>query len=171
MVFYAIFNNISVISWRSVLLVDETGVPGENQRPVANHWQTFSRKCCFEYISPPAGFELTTLVVKGIDCIILIGFFIVVVVAFTITVYIFYYEIHLKYYQDTTYIDNRQFTSAIVRENARVFFSPKLMDYFIQGERKRFLVEIPQAMPSLEKICWLTGRCSLMSKLRSKCEC
>jgi len=91
--------------------------------------------------------------VKGIDCIILIGFFIVVVVAFTITVYIFYYEIHLKYYQDTTYIDNRQFTSAIVRENARVFFSPKLMDYFIQGERKRFLVEIPQAMPSLEKIC------------------
>jgi hypothetical protein len=26
----AIFNNISVISWRSVLLVEETGVPGEN---------------------------------------------------------------------------------------------------------------------------------------------
>jgi len=24
------FNNISVISWRSVLLVDETGVPTEN---------------------------------------------------------------------------------------------------------------------------------------------
>ena len=30
----AIFNNISVISWRSVLLVEETGVPGENHRPV-----------------------------------------------------------------------------------------------------------------------------------------
>jgi hypothetical protein len=29
MVFYATFNNISVISWRSVLLVEETGVPGE----------------------------------------------------------------------------------------------------------------------------------------------
>jgi hypothetical protein len=30
MVSYANFNNISVISWRSVLLVEETGVPGEN---------------------------------------------------------------------------------------------------------------------------------------------
>jgi hypothetical protein len=29
MVFNAIFNNISVICWRSVLLVVETGVPGE----------------------------------------------------------------------------------------------------------------------------------------------
>jgi hypothetical protein len=29
-VFNATFNNISVISWRSVLLVEETGVPGEN---------------------------------------------------------------------------------------------------------------------------------------------
>jgi hypothetical protein len=28
-VFNATFNNISVISWRSVLLVEETGVPGE----------------------------------------------------------------------------------------------------------------------------------------------
>jgi len=34
-VFNAIFNNISVISWRSVLLVEETVVPGENRRPVA----------------------------------------------------------------------------------------------------------------------------------------
>ena len=42
MVFNATFNNISVISWRSVLLVGETGVPGENYRPVANHWQTLS---------------------------------------------------------------------------------------------------------------------------------
>ena len=33
MVFNATFNNISVISWRSVLLVDETGVSGENYRP------------------------------------------------------------------------------------------------------------------------------------------
>jgi len=29
-VFNTTFNNSSVISWRSVLLVDETGVPGEN---------------------------------------------------------------------------------------------------------------------------------------------
>jgi hypothetical protein len=29
------FNNISVISWLSVLLVEEIGVPRENHRPVA----------------------------------------------------------------------------------------------------------------------------------------
>ena len=39
-----IFNNISVISWRSVLLVEETGVPGENHRPAPSHWQTLSHK-------------------------------------------------------------------------------------------------------------------------------
>ena len=37
MVFNATFNNISIISWRSVLLVEETGVPGENHRPSASH--------------------------------------------------------------------------------------------------------------------------------------
>ena len=37
MVFKAIFNNISVISWKSVLLVEETVVPGENHRPVPSH--------------------------------------------------------------------------------------------------------------------------------------
>jgi hypothetical protein len=37
MLFIGSFNNISVISWRSVLLVEETGVPGENHRPVASH--------------------------------------------------------------------------------------------------------------------------------------
>jgi len=42
MVFNATFNNISVISWRSVLLVEETGGPGENHRPVTSHWQTLS---------------------------------------------------------------------------------------------------------------------------------
>ena len=30
-----------VISWRSVLLVEETWVPGENHWPVTNHWQLF----------------------------------------------------------------------------------------------------------------------------------
>jgi hypothetical protein len=33
MVFNTTFNNISVISWWSFLLVEETGVPGENNRP------------------------------------------------------------------------------------------------------------------------------------------
>jgi hypothetical protein len=42
MVFNATFNNISVISWWSVLLVEETGVFWENHRPVASHWQTLS---------------------------------------------------------------------------------------------------------------------------------
>ena len=42
MVFNVTFNNISVISWWSVLLVEETGVPVETDRPVASHWQTVS---------------------------------------------------------------------------------------------------------------------------------
>jgi hypothetical protein len=37
MVVNATFNNISAISWRSVSLVEETAVPGENHRPVASH--------------------------------------------------------------------------------------------------------------------------------------
>jgi hypothetical protein len=32
MVFNSIFNNISVKLWHSVLLVEQTGVPGENHR-------------------------------------------------------------------------------------------------------------------------------------------
>ena len=36
-VFNSTFNNISVILWRSVLLMEETGVPGKNHRPVASH--------------------------------------------------------------------------------------------------------------------------------------
>ena len=42
MVFNATFNNISVISWRPVLLMEKTGVPGEKHRPVASRWQTLS---------------------------------------------------------------------------------------------------------------------------------
>ena len=42
MLFNATFNNISVTSWRLVLLVGETGGPGENHRPVASQWQTLS---------------------------------------------------------------------------------------------------------------------------------
>jgi hypothetical protein len=40
MVFNATFNNISVISWQSVLLVEETGAPEENHQPAASHLQT-----------------------------------------------------------------------------------------------------------------------------------
>ena len=42
MVFNATFNNISAILWRSVLLVEEIGVPGENNRPVTGYLQTLS---------------------------------------------------------------------------------------------------------------------------------
>jgi hypothetical protein len=42
MVFNATSNTISVISWWSVLLMEETVVPEENHRPVASHWQTLS---------------------------------------------------------------------------------------------------------------------------------
>ena len=37
MVFNATLNNISALSWQSVLLMEQTGVPGENHRPVASH--------------------------------------------------------------------------------------------------------------------------------------
>ena len=37
MVFNATFNNMSVISWLSVLLLGKTEVPYENHRPVASH--------------------------------------------------------------------------------------------------------------------------------------
>ena len=36
MVFNATFNNISAISWRSALLVEETGGPGENMSQVTD---------------------------------------------------------------------------------------------------------------------------------------
>jgi hypothetical protein len=46
MVLNATFNNISVISWQSVLLVEETRVPGENHR------QTLSHNVVSEYTLP-----------------------------------------------------------------------------------------------------------------------
>ena len=42
MVFNATINNISFISWLSVLLVEDTGGPGENHRSVASHRPTLS---------------------------------------------------------------------------------------------------------------------------------
>jgi len=42
MVFNTTFNNISDISWRSVSLVEEAGIPWENHLPAASHWQTLS---------------------------------------------------------------------------------------------------------------------------------
>jgi hypothetical protein len=63
MVFNATFNNISVISWQSVLLVEET----------VGTWRKPST-CCkkltkfIKYTSPWVGFKFTRLVVIGTDC-------------------------------------------------------------------------------------------------------
>jgi hypothetical protein len=51
MVFKATFNNNSVISWQSVVLDEETGVPGENHRTVASHWQTLSHMLCWVHLT------------------------------------------------------------------------------------------------------------------------
>jgi hypothetical protein len=51
MVFNATFNNISVISWRSVLLVEETGV--SEKTAYLSHVDIFQNQSCFySYISP-----------------------------------------------------------------------------------------------------------------------
>jgi hypothetical protein len=64
----ATFNNISAISWRPVLLVEETGVLGENHRPTSSHWQIY-HIMMYRVHFAWAGFKLTTLVVIGTDCI------------------------------------------------------------------------------------------------------
>jgi hypothetical protein len=56
----ATFNNISAMSWQSVLLVEETVGPGENHRPAVSHWQNLSHNV--SYTSP-------TSVVICTDCI------------------------------------------------------------------------------------------------------
>jgi hypothetical protein len=61
-------NNISAISWWSILLVEETGVPGENHRPVASHWQNLPHNVISSIPLPWMGFELTTVMVIGTDC-------------------------------------------------------------------------------------------------------
>jgi hypothetical protein len=57
-VFNATFNNISVRSWLSVLLVEETG---------ATAGKTTDTYCCIEYISPSTAFTLKTLMVIRTD--------------------------------------------------------------------------------------------------------
>jgi hypothetical protein len=63
MVFNTTFNNISFISWRSVLLVEETVHP----QKTTNLPQVTEK--LYRVHLAWAGFELTTLVVIGTDCI------------------------------------------------------------------------------------------------------
>ena len=52
MVFNAIFNNISAISWRSVLLVEETEVHTEKNTDLSQVTDKLYHICCIEYIYP-----------------------------------------------------------------------------------------------------------------------
>jgi hypothetical protein len=53
MVLNTTFNNISYISWQSDLLVGETSVTKENDRPVGSHWQ----KCSHNVVSSTSRHE------------------------------------------------------------------------------------------------------------------
>jgi hypothetical protein len=66
MVFYATFNNSLVISWRSVSLLEETGVPRENHQSVASHWQFLSHNVVSS--TPRLSGIRTHNVVIGTDC-------------------------------------------------------------------------------------------------------
>jgi hypothetical protein len=58
-VFNATFNNISVISWRSVLFVEETG---------ENHWQNLSHNVVSSTHQHERGSNARLLVAIGTDC-------------------------------------------------------------------------------------------------------
>jgi hypothetical protein len=61
MVFNATFNNTSVKSWQSVLLAEETRVPGENHRHAVN--KVKNKKCSMVFILPQVGVELSKLII------------------------------------------------------------------------------------------------------------
>ena len=62
MLFNPILNNISAKSLRSVLLMEETGIP------VASHWQIVSHNIVSSTLRKIMRFELTTFVVIGTNC-------------------------------------------------------------------------------------------------------
>ena len=67
MVFSATFNNISVISWRSVLLVKETGVPRKKTTDLTQVTDKLYHIMLYTLLW--SRFELKTSVVIGTDCI------------------------------------------------------------------------------------------------------
>jgi len=69
MVFNATFDNISVISWQSVLLVDwRKPEYTEKTADLSQVTDKFYYKMLYRVHLAWAGFELTTLVVIGTDC-------------------------------------------------------------------------------------------------------
>ena len=66
--FNTTFNNISVISWQSVLLVEETWVH-EKKTDLSQVTDTLYHIMLYWGYLAWAGFKLTTLVVIGTDCI------------------------------------------------------------------------------------------------------
>jgi hypothetical protein len=49
---YTTFSNISVISWRSVLKVEKTGVAGEKPPTMKATTSDFKKKTCFADVEP-----------------------------------------------------------------------------------------------------------------------
>ena len=67
MVFNTTVNTISVISCRSVLLVEETGGPGENHRPVVCYLATTYKYFQTPAMSPSMTIYLTTSIATKLD--------------------------------------------------------------------------------------------------------
>jgi hypothetical protein len=62
MVFNTTINNISAITWQSVLLLEETEVFKRKPSTCHKSLTNFITYCCIKYTSPWTGFKLTTLV-------------------------------------------------------------------------------------------------------------
>ena len=69
MVFNATFNNISVILWRSVQLVEENGSTHRKPPPDASHSQTWSHSVVSSTSRHDRDTNSQLLVVIGTDCI------------------------------------------------------------------------------------------------------